>query len=200
MRHRAADILTAPFLVAVVLLGAAIFLSRPVAGWLNIKQGKKPLPLRMQLDALDENAMAPYRVKTRRVLEPTMVEALGTEMYLDWTLEDTSVPPNDPLRQVNLLVTYYSGGHDPVPHTPDVCYLGAGYAPARPHENTEVEAPRLGPGKSTVPIRVRRIRLPRPEPRTQQDRDICRQIGERVHTIGQQGQRRDQRPDDKLDR
>jgi hypothetical protein len=147
-------IVTAPFVVAVTLLGIAVFLAGPVAGWLQIKHGKKALPLKAPLSQLNESAIAPYRVVQREILDPSLVEALDTDRYLSWVLEDTSVPAADPLRQARLLVTYYSGGHNLVPHTPDVCYVGGGYRPAQPHENLSVEIPALGSGASKVPIRV----------------------------------------------
>lgn len=153
-RRLVSNLVTPPFVVAVAMLGVAAGLAGPVANWMHIKQGKKALPLKSPLTALNETEIAPYRVKTRRVLDPAVVEALGTDLYLDWTLEDGDLPPNDPLREVNLFVTYYSGGHNLVPHTPDVCYFGAGYAAAMPHENTRIEVATLGPDLSTVPIRV----------------------------------------------
>ena len=147
-------LLTAPFAVAVALLGVAVVLAGPVASWLHINEAKRPLPLRSPLTALSESDVTPYRVVKRHLLEPAMVEALGTDRYLSWTLEDHGVPVGDPLRFANLLVTYYSGGQNLVPHTPDVCYLGAGYAPAQPHENRDIDVPSLGGVPTTVPIRV----------------------------------------------
>ena len=147
-------IVTAPFIVAVTLLGVAVLLAGPVAGWLQIKHGKKALPLRALFSQLDESAIAPYRVVRREILDPSTIEALGTDRYLSWVLQDTSVPAKDPLRHARLLVTYYSGGHNLVPHTPDVCYIGGGYRSAQPHENLSIEVPALGSGASEVPIRV----------------------------------------------
>ena len=83
-----------------------------------------------------------------------MAEALGTSNYLCWVLEDTSVAPRDPLRSVDLFVTYYSGGNDLVPHTPDVCFVGGGYQPAQPHKNIEFELPLDDPRMATIPVRV----------------------------------------------
>lgn len=157
---RGSAIVTPPFLVAVALLVAAAGLAGPVANWLQIKQGKRPLPLKTPLNALDEKSMTPYRVLRRNELEPPVVEALGTEMYISWMLEDTSVSGNDPLRYAHLLISYDTGGHNLVPHTPDVCWLGGGYEPAQPHENVEIDVPSLWDGSATadrshtVPIRV----------------------------------------------
>lgn len=147
-------VFTRPFVVAVVLLGAAAVLAGPVANWLNIKHAKLPLPLRKPLNALDEQAIAPYRIIKRHILDPTIVEALGTDLYLDWTLEDTSVPRDDPLRYANLFITYDTGGHNLVPHTPDVCRRGAGYEPAQPHENFDLNILTLGERFRAVSVRI----------------------------------------------
>ncbi len=146
--------MTPSFLVALVILVAAAVLSGPVGRWMKIKHAKLPLPLEMPLSALDEASLAPYRVVERHVLDPSVVEALGTELYISWALEDTSVEAQDPLRYVQLLVTYDTGGRNLVPHRPDVCYLGAGYEQAQPHENIKIDVPSLASSPEGVPIRV----------------------------------------------
>lgn len=150
----ASRVVTAPFAVAATMLVAAAVLAGPVAKWLNIKQAKLPLPLRAPLTALSEEGLAPYVVRRRHVLESAVVEALGTDQYLSWTLEDTDVPPDDPLRYANLLVTYDTGGRSLVPHRPEVCFLGSGYEPAQAHENLELELDRPGVLPMHVPVRV----------------------------------------------
>ncbi len=149
-----ARLVTAPFLIAVGLLAAAVVLAGPVAAWKSFKRVKLALPLKKDLDALNAEALEPYRVLDRVTLNSTILEALGTERYISWLLEDTSVSPNDPLRNAHLLVTYYSGGVDMVPHTPDVCMLGAGYQPAQRHENMAVQVSTLGAELQSVPVRV----------------------------------------------
>jgi hypothetical protein len=150
----AGGLITRPFLVAVALLGAAVVLAGPVADWLDIQREKLPLPLRAPLGSLSESALAPYRVVKRHIIDPAIVKVLGTNQYLSWTLEDTEVTETDPLRYVELLVSYDSGGHNLVPHTPDVCRLGAGYQPAQPHENTQVNLTRLPGTRDVVPVRL----------------------------------------------
>lgn len=147
-------IATPPFLVAVAILGTAAVLGGPVADWMDIKREKLPLPLKAPLSALDEGAIRPYRVVKRHVLDPAIVEVLGTNQYISWTLEDTSVASHDPLRFAEFVVTYDSGGHNLVPHTPDVCRLGAGYQPAQPHENTTVDASALQAKWPSLPVRL----------------------------------------------
>ena len=136
------------------MLAAAAILAGPVATRLNVKHAKLFLPLKAPLATLDETAILPYRIRERHVLEPTVVEALGTDAYLSWALVDTSVAPSDPLRFARLFVTYDSGGRNLVPHRPDICYLGAGYEPAQPHENIEIEISSLAPGSRKLPVRV----------------------------------------------
>ncbi len=143
-----------PFIVTVTLLGIGAVLAGPVTSHMDIKQVKKELPLRTPLAALDSEGLHPYRVVERQILEPTMVEALGTEHYISWLLEDTSRGERDPMRVAHLFITYYSGGREKVPHTPDVCYLGSGYRPARPHENIERRIASLAGRFDEIPLRV----------------------------------------------
>lgn len=144
----------APFLLTVGLLGTAIILGGPVGDWLGFTQSKQPLPLRRPLSQLRVGSLAPYEVIERVSLPAAMTEALGTEHYLKWTLRDTDVPPGQPLSHADLLITYYTGGTQLVPHTPDECYLGSGYEPAQAHRNRDLEVPTLGDREHQVPIRV----------------------------------------------
>jgi len=143
-----AGLITLPFGITVALLGAAAILAGPVSSWMDFQQGKAALPLKRPLGALDAAGLLPYRAIERQVLESTIVEALGTDQYINWVLEDTSVPPTDPLRYAHLFVTYDTGGVNLVPHTPDECRLGAGYEAAQPHENVDVHVP------MTIPVRL----------------------------------------------
>lgn len=145
---------TGSFVVAVVLLGAAAVLAGPVNKWLAVQLTKRPLPLKAPFSALDESALRPYKKVKVVTLTPEIVDALGTEQYLYWIMDDTTKAANDPLRRANLFITYYSGGPNFVPHTPDVCYLGSGYQPIQPHETIEVVMPSLNDRFPTVPIRV----------------------------------------------
>lgn len=146
--------ITPPFLVAVVILGIGAVLAGPVARTMRLHQIKDPLPLRAPLSTLSEDALRPYTVLDRRQLEPAMVDALGTDQYIHWLMEDRSVAPSDPLRTFSLFITYYTGGRDLVPHTPDICQLGAGYQPAQPHENREITVAGLGEVPVQIPIRT----------------------------------------------
>ncbi len=149
-----ARLITKPFLVAVIILGAAAVLAGPVGSWLQFRLEKLQLALIKPLAAMNVDAIYPYRLMDRQMLEPSVVEALGTTEYIHWTLEDTNVAKSDPLRRATLFVTYYTGGRDLVPHVPDECMLGAGYQPAQAHENTNLRLSALIPEHPTVPVRV----------------------------------------------
>lgn len=147
-------LMTPSFVVAVVVLGLAALLSGPIASWKQFKRQKVALPLQRPLSELDRFSLAPYRVLREIELSPEIVEALGTEHYGYWTLEDESVAQGDPLRHAELSVTYYSASEQLVLHTPDVCALGSGYQPAQPHETQTIDVPNLEPVPVTIPVRV----------------------------------------------
>ncbi len=149
-----AKVITAPLGIAVAMLSAAACVAGPFASWLNLRQHKQAIALRAPLASLDESVLVPYRVVKRNVLDPATLEALGTDRYLSWQLENETLPPNDPLRVAHLLVTYDSGGNNLVPHTPDVCWVGGGYEPAQPHANVELDLTSLTASSSSVPARV----------------------------------------------
>lgn len=155
------------FILAVAILAATGLVGGPVAELLGLYRVKRPLPLKAPLDHLDIGALGPYRwwrqrdadgrlaPDGRKVLDAVVVDALGTETYILWSLEDTSRSERDPLRYASLFVTYYTGPYHLVPHTPDVCMLGSGYEPAQPHENVELDVPLSGTSRTmTVPVRV----------------------------------------------
>ena len=149
-----AQVMTAPLGIAVAMLSAAACFAGPLASWMNLNQQKQAIALRAPLASLDESVLAPYRVVKRNVLDQVTLDALGTDMYLSWQLENETLPPKDPLRVAHLFVTYDSGGNSLVPHTPEVCWLGGGYEPAQPHENVELDLTSLPGNRSSVPARV----------------------------------------------
>jgi hypothetical protein len=88
---------------------------------------KEPLPLKNPLSTLDKFPIAPYTVTDKQRIEnPDVIDTLQTEDYIQWVLEDTSVPQTDKTRYCSLFVTYYSTP-DIVPHRPEECYIGGGY-------------------------------------------------------------------------
>jgi len=87
---------------------------------------KEPCLLKKTLDNLDSSNLAPYKVAAKgRITNLDEVETLGTEDYIQWTLEDTSVAETSNTRFCMLFVTYYSLP-DKVPHVPEECYTGGG--------------------------------------------------------------------------
>ncbi|MHC4221335.1 MAG: hypothetical protein ACYST9_02855 [Planctomycetota bacterium] len=95
---------------------------------------KEPLALKKPLDLLDESvlgtglsALAPYKVVSKRKIKnEEIVKNLGTEDYIQWQLEDAELPPDSPVRNCSLFITYY-GVPDKVPHVPEECYMGGGF-------------------------------------------------------------------------
>ena len=144
---------TPHFVVTVAVLVGAAILAGPVAWSMNFRQGKAAIPLRKPLGAMDVEKLRPYRVVERLTLDPVVVEALRTDQYIHWVVEDDRLLPDDPLRQMQLFMTYDTGGVNVVPHVPDECRLGAGYQPARPHENRDVRIATLADARE-VPLRV----------------------------------------------
>lgn len=120
--------LSPPFVLAVAMLGVAAFLTGPVADLLGFIPFKSELPIRKPLNKLSEASLGGYEIKKRITLTDVVIEALGTEEYISWVLEDPARASDDPLKTARLDVTYYTGGQNLVPHTPDVCMVGGGYA------------------------------------------------------------------------
>ncbi len=115
------------FLVCALLLGGAAAGLTATARKLGVWFQKHPLPLKRPLSELDKEALAPYRFLRSQLIKAEMLDSLGTKEYIQWLLEDPGVPANDPRRVMVLFVTYYTGMRDPVPHVPEVCYLGGGF-------------------------------------------------------------------------
>jgi hypothetical protein len=112
---------------------------------------KEAVPLRKPLYRMDKAALAPYELREAVDIPPEVVDTLGTDMYIQWVLEDTSITDlSDRTKRAVLFVTYYTGQPDPVPHVPEVCYLGSGYKVESLEDDT-LEIPEIG---QTIPVRV----------------------------------------------
>jgi hypothetical protein len=112
------------FLLCVGLLGVSIGIYE-WKGWIVVKD---PLPLKKPLELLDEEKLFPYVVPEKgrgQIENEDVIETLGTEEYIQWMLEDTSVDADSPVRWVSLFITYYDRP-DNVPHVPEECYVGGG--------------------------------------------------------------------------
>ena len=121
-----ANYLQPAFLICVGLLAitaGSISVAIKMAG---IYTKKEPLLLKKSLSDLDKSNLAPYKVVAKSKIEnQDILNTLGTEDYIQWTLEDTSVPAENKTRFCTLFITYYSLP-DIVPHRPEECYIGGG--------------------------------------------------------------------------
>ncbi len=141
------------FVACVVMLGACLAGFQLLAQGKRIQFVKQRVELRKPLSDLDHDALRPYRLLQAQRIEPAVLDSLGTDMYLQWLMEDTTIKDESaPERLVHLFVTYYTGNPDPVPHVPEECYLGSGYRTTR-EQILEIPLPDLGPGV-VVPIKV----------------------------------------------
>ncbi|MHC4264456.1 MAG: hypothetical protein ACYSUK_00815 [Planctomycetota bacterium] len=115
------------FLICVVVLVLSCsFMSVAIEGFSSFVR-KTPWPLKKSLDFLDEELLQPYKVISKNKIENARIlKELGTEEYIEWTLEDTNISPESSVRFCSLFITYYSMP-DRVPHVPDECYVGVGY-------------------------------------------------------------------------
>ena len=115
------------FLVCVAVLAAAGSGMSTIKSYMGMKLIKLPLPLQNSFDMMDENKLAPYKVLSKHKIDNAdVLEALGTEEYIQWVLEDTEVSRSSGARYCHLFITYYTGTPDRVPHIPEECYLGGG--------------------------------------------------------------------------
>lgn len=112
---------------------------------------KEALPLKKPLTELDVSKLAPYKVVAKTQIEnPDVLETLGTEDYIQWALEDTSVNTDSDARFCTLFITYY-GLPDKVPHVPEECYIGGGFRQI----TSETVALEINKGGSQRPVSVR---------------------------------------------
>jgi hypothetical protein len=131
-----ANYLQPAFLICAVVLTITAGALPPVAKQLGISLKKEPLPLKAPLSTLDKFPLASYTVAAKQTIDnPDVLETLGTEDYIQWVLEDTSVPKTDRTRFCSLFITYYPLA-DNVPHSPEECYVGGGFERASSEEVT----------------------------------------------------------------
>ncbi len=145
------------FVVCVVALGVGL----GSVEWLRaygFRFSKQRVDLKAPLESMDAKKILPYRLVGSDTIPKEEVEALGTEEYVRWRLEDMSVRNvNDPLHWPTLFVTYYSGQPDQVPHVPEECFLGGGYEQLSSRD-AKVKVPGLEPATGEVPVRILKFR------------------------------------------
>lgn len=121
-----ANYLQPAFLICVCLLATTAGGMSAAVKMAGIYLKKEPLPLKKSLSDLDKSNLAPYKVVEKSKIEnQDVLNTLGTEDYIQWTLEDTSAPAESKMRFCTLFITYYSLP-DIVPHRPEECYIGGG--------------------------------------------------------------------------
>lgn len=119
--------LKASFLVCFAVLLTAAATKALIINRLGVQLTKLPIPLKTPLDDFDEIALQPYKViNKQQITNRETLESLGTEEYLQWTLENTEAASGSPTRYCSLFITYYTGNPDMVPHVPNECYVGGG--------------------------------------------------------------------------
>jgi hypothetical protein len=121
-----ANYLQPAFLICVGLLAITVGGMSVAIKMAGIYTKKEPLLLKKSLSELDKSNLASYKVVEKTKIEnQDVLNTLGTEDYIQWTLEDTSVSAESKTRFCTLFVTYYSLP-DIVPHRPEECYIGGG--------------------------------------------------------------------------
>lgn len=121
------DYLQPSFLICVAVLAIAGVGMSAAKKAFKIILKKEPCPLVKSLDLLADDGLAPYEIVNKRIIEnEEIVEALGTEDYIQWVLEDTQAVSFGTPPKMMLFITYYRLP-DRVPHVPEVCYTGGGY-------------------------------------------------------------------------
>jgi len=136
----------------VILLLSALGLEATVR-FLGLEFRKRPVPLRQPFRQFDFAQLGPeYQLEETYAISAEGLQELGTDEYLSCTLRDTRRPPTDPLSHVNVLITYYTGDPDQVPHVPDVCYLGGGFQQLG-SEKLSLTVPELGSAGENIPLR-----------------------------------------------
>ncbi len=115
------------FVVCAVILAVSAASKEVVIRTLGVQLTKLPISLKAPFDKMSEKKLEPYLVRNKqKITNRDVLESLGTEEYLQWTLEDSNAPADSPTRFCSLFITYYTGNPDMVPHVPDECYVGGG--------------------------------------------------------------------------
>ncbi len=127
MRKKIAPYIQPAFLICVTVLAMAGGGMQVAIDWFGVQLKKEAIPLKRPLDLLSEAPLAPYTVvQKRRIQNKDILEQLGTEEYIQLTLEDTEAEKLSPVRYCSMFITYYTGDPDMVPHVPEECYIGGG--------------------------------------------------------------------------
>lgn len=148
------------FLLCVLILGGAAVGLQALAEKMKWNFRKEAVPLRKSFDEVARHKLEPYRIlRSDKIQNKEVEESLGTKDYVQWVLEDGTAAPDDPIKQLQLFITYYTGNPDSVPHVPDWCYVGGG-GQIETKVNTTIRVPRNGTASDDIPLRYLEIQLP----------------------------------------
>lgn len=136
----------------------------PATNYLEIVTRKERIELLKPLDQFPDR-LGDYFVPAdvphaKRILSPDMVSELGTSDYVVWTYLFPERQHGRYLPRFSWFVTYYTGIRDSIPHVPEECYFGGGFAEA---ESRDVSIDM--PGVPELPdgrLRMRMIRFENP--------------------------------------
>ena len=103
---------------------------------------KEPVPLRDPLTNIPKRLGQWYASGRDQVLTVEMVEALGTDQYLDRAYEREQPEGQGPLLYVH--VDYYTGLIDAIPHVADRCLVAAGWVAGGLPRNLDLPIDRSG--------------------------------------------------------
>jgi len=119
--------LQSSFLIRVIVLVASAISKDAVIEFYGVVLNKEAIALKKPFDNIDDSLLKPYAIVKRSKIENLdVLEALGTDDYVQWEIEDTETGKNSPTRYCSLFITYYTGNPDQVPHVPEECYVGGG--------------------------------------------------------------------------
>lgn len=136
------------------LVGAAV-------GWqgalrfLNYHTRKDAVPLKQTLRMFDWKKLEPrYRMHDVQMadLNEESLHSLGTREYFMCRLLDSTRPAEDPTAVVDVVMSYYTGSPDLVPHVPTECMVAGGYDLKSDESGLEVRVP--GSGAPDDKVRV----------------------------------------------
>ncbi len=115
------------FIICVIVLAGSAISKHALINALQIVLTKEAIELKTSFDNLSDDKLGVYSVAKKSIIEnKDVLNELGTNDYLIWELEDTSVPDSSNTKYCSLFITYYTGINDRIPHVPEECYFGAG--------------------------------------------------------------------------
>lgn len=118
------------FVACLLLMIASIAAMYLIPLMQNLAPRKLPLPLRKPLYLLDKAKLAPEYDLHPSQPDPfshEMLETLGTDEYLNWNVISKRSERSSPTYIANVVVTYYTGQPDMVPHIPQDCMGASGW-------------------------------------------------------------------------